>query len=174
MDGEVDCGGPLDLPASGDHRPVRKADRVLFRSEGQSRACPHPAVPRRCDASPDDVPAQRGASMESLEKAPLAVIMVNWRSAEDTIECLESLMHSQQPMRLIVCDNQSGDGSVEKILAWARGERPVEPKSATLAHLTRPPVPKPVEHVVLNRQQAEEGDVTSSRLIIIKIGGAPV
>src|SRR3546814_20991486 len=76
----------------------------------------------------------------------------NWRSAEDTIECLESLMHSQQPMRLIVCDNQSGDGSVEKILAWARGERPVEPKSDTLAHLTRPPVPKPVEHVVLNRQ----------------------
>src|SRR3546814_11648070 len=65
----------------------------------------------RCDASPDDVPAQRGAAMESLEKAPVAVIMVNWRSAEDTIECLESLMHSQQPMRLIVCDNQSGDGS---------------------------------------------------------------
>src|SRR3546814_6194468 len=79
-----------------------------LKAEGQSRACPHPAVPRRCDASPDDVPAQRGAAMESLEKAPLAVIMVNWRSAEDTIECLESLMHSQQPMRLIVCDNQSG------------------------------------------------------------------
>src|SRR3546814_3391478 len=84
--------------------------------------------------------------MESLEKAPVAVIMVNWRSAEDTIECLESLMHSQQPMRLIVCDNQSGDGSVEKILAWARGERPVEPKSDTLAHLTRPPVPRSEEH----------------------------
>src|SRR3546814_20096688 len=73
-------------------------------------------------------------------------------------------------MRLIVCDNQSGDGSVEKILAWARGERPVEPKSDTLAHLTRPPVPKPVEHVVLNRQQAEEGDVPSSRLILINTG----
>src|SRR3546814_7461478 len=56
------------------------------------------------------------------------------------------------------------------ILAWARGERPVEPKSDTLAHLTRPPVPKPVEHVVLNRQQAEEGDVPSSRLIIINTG----
>src|SRR3546814_1042070 len=40
----------------------------------------------------------------------------------------------------------------------------------TLAHLTRPPVPKPVEHVVLNRQQAEEGDVPSSRLIIINTG----
>src|SRR3546814_12119179 len=111
--------------------------------------------------------------MESLEKAPVAVIMVNWRSAEDTIECLESLMHSQQPMRLIVCDNQSGDGSVEKILAWARGERPVEPKSDTLAHLTRPPVPKPEEHVVLNRQQAEEGDGPSSRRIIIHHGDKP-
>src|SRR3546814_17642209 len=73
-------------------------------------------------------------------------------------------------MLLIVCENQSGDGSVDKILAWARGERPVEHKSDTLAHLTRPPVPKPVEHVVLNRQQAEEGDVPSSRLIIIKTG----
>src|SRR3546814_15022440 len=96
MDGEVDCGGPLDLPASGDHRPVRKADRPVFKAEGQSRVCPHPAVPRRCDASPDDVPAQRGAAMESLEKAPLAVIMVHWRSAEDTIESLASLMPSQQ------------------------------------------------------------------------------
>src|SRR3546814_14035571 len=100
MDGEVDCGGPLDLPASGDHRPVRKADRPVFKAEGQSRACPHPAVPRRCDASPDDVPAQRGAAMESLAKAPLAVIMVNWRSAEETIECLESPMHSQQPTQI--------------------------------------------------------------------------
>src|SRR3546814_3656937 len=97
--------------------------------------------------------------MESLEKAPLAVIMVNWPSAEDTIECLESLMHSQQPMRLIVCANQSGGGSVEQILAWARGERPVEPKSDTLAHLTRPQVPTPVEHVVLHSQQAEEDAV---------------
>src|SRR3546814_20605330 len=155
MDGEVDCGGPVDIPASGDHRPIRKAERPAFKAESQSRACPHPAVPRRCDASPDDVPAQRGAAMESLEKAPVAVIMVNWRSAEDTIECLESLMHSQQPMRLIVCDNQSGDGSVEKILAWDRGERPVEPKSDTLAHLTPPPVPKPSEHVLLDRPKAD-------------------
>src|SRR3546814_16730070 len=133
MDGEVDCGGPLDLPASGDHRPVRKADRPVFKAEGQSRACPHPAVPRRCDASPDDVQAQRGAAMESLEKAPLAVIMVNWRSAEDTIECLESLMKSKQPMRQIVCEIQSGDSSVEKILAWARGERPDETKAEKFA-----------------------------------------
>src|SRR3546814_3347107 len=94
MDGEVDCGGPLDLPASGDHRPVRKADRPVFKAEGQSRACPHPAVPRRCDASPDDVPAQRGAAMESLEKAPLAVIMVNWRSAEDTIDRKSTRLNS--------------------------------------------------------------------------------
>src|SRR3546814_17423262 len=96
--------------------------------------------------------------------------MVNWGDADEKICGLESRMNSQQPMRLIVCDNQAGDGSVEKSLAWARGERPVEPKSDTLAHLTRPPVPKPVEHVVLNRQQAEEGDVPSSRLIIINTG----
>src|SRR3546814_12300018 len=100
--------------------------------------------------------------LESLEKAPLAVIMVNWRSAEDTIECLESLMHSQQPIRLIVCDNQSADGSVAKILASAWGERPVEPQSATLAHRTLSPFPTPVEHVLFHPQPHEEDDVPTS------------
>src|SRR3546814_15456204 len=113
-----------DVCSSDRHRPVRKADRPVFKAEVQSRACPHPAVPRRCDASPDDVPAQRGAAMESLEKATLAVIMVNWRSAEDTIACLESLMPSPKPRRTILTDTQPDDRSVDQNLAWARAAKP--------------------------------------------------
>lgn len=57
-------------------------------------------------------------------KSQLAVILVNWRNARDTIECLETLLRSSIPVHAIVCDNGSGDGSVEQILAWAHGEAP--------------------------------------------------
>lgn len=76
----------------------------------------------------------------------LAVIMVNWRGAADTIECLESLIRTGYPLHAIVCDNDSGDGSVEAILAWAAGEAQPGYKSPDFA---APPVPKPVaiEHL---------------------------
>lgn len=46
------------------------------------------------------------------------VIILNWNNPEDTIECLESLQHSDySPFVPMVVDNGSTDGSVEKIRA---------------------------------------------------------
>lgn len=51
-----------------------------------------------------------------------AIILVNWNGATDTIECLESLLRLEAgDFRIIVVDNGSTDGSVERIADWAAG-----------------------------------------------------
>jgi GT2 family glycosyltransferase len=50
------------------------------------------------------------------------VIVLNWNSWEQTIECLGSIFRNDYPnYRVIVCDNASQDGSLEYIKAWAEG-----------------------------------------------------
>ncbi len=76
--------------------------------------------------------------------ATLGVVLVNWRGAADTVECLESLTRATIPLRVVVVDNASGDGSPGRIAAWARGEQPAVPASAAMAGFSTPPAPKPV------------------------------
>lgn len=52
----------------------------------------------------------------------VAIIILNYKGWRDTIECLESLQKIDYPDYLIiVVDNASSDGSVEKIKSWAEG-----------------------------------------------------
>ena len=55
----------------------------------------------------------------------LAVVTVNYRSASDTIECIESLLEADCWPWIIVVDNASGDGSSQRIIDWARNNRKV-------------------------------------------------
>ena len=49
----------------------------------------------------------------------VAVVVLNWRTADDLIVCLESVSRSDYPsFRVIVCDNGSGDDVEEKVIAW--------------------------------------------------------
>jgi GT2 family glycosyltransferase len=51
------------------------------------------------------------------------VVLLNWRGWSDTIACLESLFASDGPaIRVLVCDNDSGDGSLDRIVDWACGD----------------------------------------------------
>jgi GT2 family glycosyltransferase len=100
----------------------------------------------------------------------IAVVMVNWRGTKDTIECLESLLRSDVAVHAIVCDNDSGDGSVEALLDWARGEPAYEAPSGSLAPLTIPPLEKPLVYEHLR----DEGAFTrgpQAPLTIIETGG---
>lgn len=87
----------------------------------------------------------------------LAVVLVNWRGVEDTLECLESLLRSDVPLHAIVCDNDSGDGSVEAIAAWARGERSARVASDGLSGLTTPPLAKPIACELLRNGETLAG-----------------
>jgi GT2 family glycosyltransferase len=86
----------------------------------------------------------------------ICVVILNWNGWRDTIECLESVFRlDHSDFRVVVCDNDSSDGSLEKIKQWARGELGACAANARLAHLSSPPVPKPIEFREMSRREAE-------------------
>jgi glycosyltransferase involved in cell wall biosynthesis len=58
----------------------------------------------------------------------LYVVLVNWNGWRDTVDCLESLFRTRHypSLRVLVCDNGSTDGSLERIRRWAKGDLPIE------------------------------------------------
>jgi GT2 family glycosyltransferase len=76
----------------------------------------------------------------------VCVIIVNWNGWRDTIECLESLFRSDYSnYTVVVCDNASADDSLEQIRIWANGRIAAQSTNPQLAHLTSPPVAKPIQ-----------------------------
>lgn len=100
----------------------------------------------------------------------LAVVIINWNSAENSIECLESLLRSDAPARIILVDNASEDGSIETILQWASGELPYQPPTGPLGRLTTPPLPKPIAITRLSAQEAEAATTVADGITIIDAG----
>jgi GT2 family glycosyltransferase len=104
----------------------------------------------------------------------VSILLLNWNGWRDTIECLESVFRLDYlDFQVIVCDNDSRDGSLEKIAAWARGE--LLPEMAE-DHLQRshswPPVAKPITAATLSRAEVDLGArPTDARLVLIQTGG---
>ena len=77
--------------------------------------------------------------------------------------------------RVIVCDNGSHDGSVEKIKLWAEGKLNVTVSlDNPHRHLSHPPVAKPIHYLEYDRETAEAGghpDAADVSLILINTGG---
>ncbi len=87
------------------------------------------------------------------------VALLNWRSWGDTIECLESIFRNDYPdYRVIVCDNLSGDRSIEHMADWADGKLDaIVSDVAAVRALTHPPLAKPIRYASYDRAQAEAG-----------------
>lgn len=103
------------------------------------------------------------------------VLVVNWNGWADTIECLESVFKlAYADYRVIVCDNNSADDSVARIIDWAQGHliAPASTAITSLPRLTSSPVVKPLSYAVYERQQAEKGGVLTHdpRLVLIRTG----
>lgn len=105
---------------------------------------------------------------------PVYILLLNWNGWQDTIECLESVFRLDYPdFRVIVCDNDSADGSMEKITGWAAGRVPVNlSPEEPLYGLSSPPVAKPVSVAEYGRGAAEAGgdSTENARLILIRTG----
>lgn len=76
------------------------------------------------------------------------ILILNWNGWADTIECLESVFHSDYPdFEVVVCDNDSSDNSMAFIKDWADGighER--TGSQGRLCHLDASPVGKPIAY----------------------------
>lgn len=104
----------------------------------------------------------------------VCVLLVNWNGWGDTIECLESVLRSEGvDLRVVVCDNGSGDGSLERIRAWAEGCLDAWAPPGPLRDHSLPPVPKPVVLAEYDRVQAEAGGDRQADpvLVLIRTGG---
>ena len=99
------------------------------------------------------------------------IVIVNWNGWTDTIECLESVFSLDHgSFSVIVCDNNSKDGSMERIVEWAKGERAASSASPEMRSYSNPPVDKPIPFVSLEASQINDLRPSASheRLIFIK------
>ncbi len=91
------------------------------------------------------------------EEPEVYITLVNWNGWSDTIECLLSLFRLDYTnFHIIIVDNGSSDGSVEKIRLWADGklETPVIGKSP-LKNNTQTSLDMPITHSFVNAANSE-------------------
>ncbi|WP_200284274.1 glycosyltransferase family 2 protein [Rhabdochromatium marinum] len=102
------------------------------------------------------------------------IILVNWNGWRDSIECLESVLRlDYDNFRVLLCDNASTDGSLDQIAAWATGKAAdAAPGDAPLAHLSTPPLPKPLAFARLDRAAAERGELSGDPPLVLIDTGA--
>jgi GT2 family glycosyltransferase len=99
------------------------------------------------------------------------VILLNWNGWKDTIECLESVFRLDDPdFHVVVCDNASEDGSLEKIKQWARGEVIAQFPIAQSSGFTATPIAKPVPYLELDRTQTGSATRHDNRFVLIQTG----
>lgn len=110
-----------------------------------------------------------------MSKHLVYIVILNFNGWKDTIECLETVFKLEyENYRVIVCDNNSADGSFEHIKSWAEGRLDVfVPLENQLRYLSKPPINKPIVYCQYERYEAESGGSASDfdcRLIMIQTG----
>lgn len=99
------------------------------------------------------------------------IVILNWKGWRDTIECLESVLRlDYENFVVIVCDNNSGDGSLEKIQSWANGHLLATCSNRELRSFSFPPIPKPLPARVVNPGEHLTFSGCSERLFLIQTG----
>jgi hypothetical protein len=99
------------------------------------------------------------ATALNLGRAQLGVVIVNYRGVGDTIECLESLLRCRLPMKIVVVDNCSADGSVEQLRDWAAGHVPPAAQSPEMESFSKPPLRKPLDMAAITETGVGIGPV---------------
>lgn len=74
------------------------------------------------------------------------VVILNYNSWQDTIECLESVLKSDYfNFKIIVCDNNSSNDSIEHMISWANGKEKVSfSMNSIIQNAVLPILKKPV------------------------------
>ena len=102
------------------------------------------------------------------------VVLVNFNSWRDTVECLETLFRSDFPdFRVLVCDNGSSDCSLEQLASWAEGNSDYRPPAGGLSRLRGSGLERPVRYASYQREEAEAGGdpAEDAPLVLVDCGG---
>jgi len=98
------------------------------------------------------------------------IIILNWNGWRETLECLASVFRLKYPdFVVVVCDNGSDDGSLEKIAAWANGDERAR-ESRFLAIPQTPDAARRIPFAKHARAEAEAGAPATTRLVLIDNG----
>jgi len=104
-----------------------------------------------------------------------SVVIVNWNGWRDTVECLESIFRGVlAPDTVVVCDNGSTDGSIERIRDWAEARLvPFLPVEHPVRSMIHPPAERLIPCVEYDRATAEQGGVVTEAapLVLVRTGG---
>lgn len=102
-------------------------------------------------------------------------MILNWNGWKDTIECLESVFRQgYENYQVIVCDNDSQDGSIEKIQQWANGALIANHSpDERLSQYVLPALAKPVPLQLLSNEDVQAGCQVDENLplVLIRTGG---
>lgn len=101
------------------------------------------------------------------DKPAIGIVLVNWNGWRDTIECLESLLRcGYHAWFVVLVDNGSSDGSVERIEAYCTGTLPVESPFFAFD-----PTSKPIRFARFTAgdaaARAKEGQIAPDRSVIV-------
>lgn len=101
----------------------------------------------------------------------VAIIILNWNGWSDTLECLESVFRLRYPsITVIVCDNASTDGSLDRIRAWAAGSLVASVSSPAFAGLNKTPISKPIPTETINPEGSTAPFTADVPLFLIPTG----
>ena len=96
------------------------------------------------------------------------IILVNWNGWQDTLECLESIFNqSSKNFCIIVCDNGSTDGSLDRIQEWANGTLKSDVSNQNMAQYSLSKISKPLSYQLLSREQSEKADIPVEQALIL-------
>jgi GT2 family glycosyltransferase len=119
-------------------------------------------------------PASAGSSFaepRALQVPKVYIIILNWNGWRDTIECLESVLRlDYDSFQVIVCDNASGDNSLDWIAEWASGSLAAGCSNPELQNLTSPPYPKPISFLRMGPGERVSLGTRGETLFLVQTG----
>ena len=105
---------------------------------------------------------KRGSANLNAARPQVSVIVLNWNGADDTIECLESVLKiDYDNFSVVLVDNDSKDDSISRIKSWASG---VDTNITTsFPDLVFPKVDKPLQltEIILRKDMTLEECIKS-------------
>ena len=87
-----------------------------------------------------------------MKGSKVYIIILNYNSWKDTVECLESILRLDYPVfRVVLVDNASTDDSIVRLEGWMKGQEiPELERNPELERFSSPPLNKPIPFVHAN------------------------